>query len=278
MTERMINMKKRLLAISAALLLCFSGCTFNININNSGSSDESSQTPSEAPSVSSAVTASTVTVSEPIVSQQTPQDNLPARRSTDPFYGIWVGASKELNDCEAIVSELNGKGYSATVHDTVSWSNLNSEHWYVVTAGEYSTEDAANAALENVKSAGYPDAYVKYTGSWVEEPSSQPESASQAAQTTQPFYGIWVGASQSMDDCEAIVTDLTEKGFYCSIQDTANWSGLNTEHWYVVTAGEYPSEELANRYLKNVQEAGYPDAYIKYTGDWVNVTNGHQGT
>ena len=46
---------------------------------------------------------------------------------------------------------------------TTDWSNLNTEKFYVVTAGVYAAESDANAALASVQSV-YPDAYVKYSG------------------------------------------------------------------------------------------------------------------
>lgn len=83
---------------------------------------------------------------------------------TSPFYGIWVGASKDRQDCENIVNELKNKGFEAAVYETTDWENLNSEHWFVVSVGEYPIQDSAETALTSVKAAGYPDAYVKYTG------------------------------------------------------------------------------------------------------------------
>ena len=43
---------------------------------------------------------------------------------------------------------------------------INAEPWYVVSAGEYSTESAANSFLARVKQY-CPDAYVKWTGSFI---------------------------------------------------------------------------------------------------------------
>ncbi len=84
---------------------------------------------------------------------------------SQPFYGVWVLGSQELSDCRDMVDQLLSQGYSdAAVFLTTDWSNLNTEPWYVVTAGVYATEDAANAALPGVQAAGYADAYVKYSG------------------------------------------------------------------------------------------------------------------
>ncbi|MDO4622907.1 MAG: SPOR domain-containing protein [Eubacteriales bacterium] len=81
-----------------------------------------------------------------------------------PFYGVWVSASQSETDCVRMAEELQNKGFAAKVYDTVDWENLNAEHWFVVSAGEYSTEAAANQACSQVIAAGYAGAYVKYTG------------------------------------------------------------------------------------------------------------------
>ena len=81
-----------------------------------------------------------------------------------PFWGIWVGASTDPGEAEAIASAVRDQGFEADVVLTTDWSNLNSEPWYVVTAGRHDSEDQANALLGAVQSAGWPDAYVKYSG------------------------------------------------------------------------------------------------------------------
>ena len=58
---------------------------------------------------------------------------------------------------------MRNAGYPAEVYVTTDWSNLNSENWYVVTAGTYGTESAAKNALSHVQEY-YRDAYVKYSG------------------------------------------------------------------------------------------------------------------
>ena len=57
------------------------------------------------------------------------------------------------------------KDLSAEVFLTTDWSNLNTESYYVVTAGTYGTEGEANANLAAVQSF-CSDAYVKYSGNY----------------------------------------------------------------------------------------------------------------
>lgn len=83
----------------------------------------------------------------------------------EPFYGIWVFASKDEAECQSIIADLKSKNFDAKVYMTTDWENLNSESWYVVSAGEYSSKEKAQAALSLVQASGYSGAYVKYTGS-----------------------------------------------------------------------------------------------------------------
>ena len=55
------------------------------------------------------------------------------------------------------------QGLDARVVITTDWDNLNSEKWYVVTAGIYSDENDAKIALKEVLQY-YPEAYIKYSG------------------------------------------------------------------------------------------------------------------
>ena len=56
-------------------------------------------------------------------------------------------------------------GFNALVVLTTDWSNLNTEAWYAVTVGTYSTLTDAQSSLAKVKSL-YSSAYVKYTGDY----------------------------------------------------------------------------------------------------------------
>ena len=87
----------------------------------------------------------------------------------EPFYGIWCSASKDQKDAENVADKLSSRGFYGQVFVTSDWEKLNSEKWYVVTAGVYPDKEDAEAALSEVKSAGYPDAYIKYTGNYTGE-------------------------------------------------------------------------------------------------------------
>lgn len=90
-----------------------------------------------------------------------------AQRSEDTsFYGIWCYGSKEPEEANSYAETLKASGFDAGVFITTNWSNLNTERFFVVTAGIYATEDEANAALASVQGI-CPDAYVKYSGDFL---------------------------------------------------------------------------------------------------------------
>ena len=85
------------------------------------------------------------------------------------------------------------------------------------------------------------------------------------------FYGIWCFASKNRDEAGKRADDLIAKGFDGHVFSTGEWGSLNEEVWYVVTAGVYETEEAAKADLNAVHEAGYADAYIKYSGSSIYV-------
>ena len=82
------------------------------------------------------------------------------------FYGIWMGASKELEDAIAYASDYPAEIGGVQIFLTTDWENLNPEPWYVVSAGEYGSENEANASLAGVQQV-CGDAYVKWTGDYI---------------------------------------------------------------------------------------------------------------
>ena len=106
----------------------------------------------------------------------------------------------------------------------------------------------------------YPDAYVKYSGEYKKSSSNASYSS---------FYGIWVYASKSYDEASSFAGEVSSNGFQGFVFTTTDWSNLNSEKWYVVTAGQYGTEKEAINKLDAVQNY-YPDAYVKYSGDHIN--------
>ena len=88
-----------------------------------------------------------------------------SQSSISPFYGIWCGAAKTEAEAQKQVKKIRGNGFDAQVFVTTDWSNLNTEKWYVITAGTYGTEEAASAVLPDVQRV-CSNAYIKYSGNW----------------------------------------------------------------------------------------------------------------
>ncbi len=98
-------------------------------------------------------------------------------------------------------------------------------------------------------------------------PDDYPEIDSEEDGSHTPFYGIWCGAAKTHEQAEKEADKLRGKGLGAEVFVTTDWSNLNKEKWYVVTAGVYSSKSSANASLPSVR-AVYPEAYVKYTGEW----------
>ena len=183
-----------------------------------------------------------------------------------PFYGIWCQADKSMSEAERYADQLRRAGITtAKVFLTTDWSNLNKEPWYVVTAGVYTTETEAENNLSAVK-VYYPDAYVKYSGSYIGDSRNTVNAGSEVPSA---FYGIWCQADKSRSEAEKYAQQLRNAGFsLAKVFLTTDWSNLNPEPWYVVTAGIYSTQAEAEAVLNRVKQ-NYPDAYVKYSGIYI---------
>ena len=88
-----------------------------------------------------------------------------SQSSISPFYVIWCGAAKTEAEAQKQAKKIRENGFDAQVFVTTDWSNLNTEKWYVITAGIYGTKEAASAVLQDVQRV-CSDAYIKYSGNW----------------------------------------------------------------------------------------------------------------
>ena len=85
-------------------------------------------------------------------------------KEQEPFFGLWVGAYKERLDAETLVAKLEDEGLPASYVYSCDWENLNKDPYYCVSIGRSGSEEEAQAYIADAKKAGYPKAYVKYTG------------------------------------------------------------------------------------------------------------------
>lgn len=85
----------------------------------------------------------------------------------------------------------------------------------------------------------------------------------------QDYYGVFVSSAKSSAGLIPTINKLEEAGFDTnSTVYTPDFSGLNPEPYYVVTAGLYKSESDAREALSGIKTAGFKDAYVKYAGTY----------
>lgn len=94
------------------------------------------------------------------------------------------------------------------------------------------------------------------------------ENPESEGERMRPFYGIWCGASKDEADAENIAASIREKGLPAQVFVTTDWSSLNKERWYVITAGTYDTQQEAEQALPEVRKVN-SDAYIKYSGEYI---------
>ena len=86
--------------------------------------------------------------------------------SYQPFYGIWISATKSLKDANSTLKKVRAKGFNKSkIYTTTEWSNLNNQKYYVISTNQYKTKSSAKKALFCVKQY-YKGAFIKYTGNY----------------------------------------------------------------------------------------------------------------
>ena len=127
--------------------------------------------------------------------------------------------------------------------------------------------DVPIITLSDVYAAGYDDSY-KYD---LIDFYSDAYSDSGSGVDFTSFYGVWISAFPNTADADALVSEVKGKGFEASSVLSTDWSNLSTEPYYCVTAGKCATESIAKDLLEKVKAAGYTEAYIKESGDRINV-------
>ncbi len=83
-------------------------------------------------------------------------------------------------------------------------------------------------------------------------------------------YGVFVMSTKDRKQCVQVEMKLEDAGFNDDIMlYTPDFSGLNPEPYYVVSAGLFEAEDDANSRLREVQAAGFKDAYVKLAGKYI---------
>ena len=84
----------------------------------------------------------------------------------------------------------------------------------------------------------------------------------------QPFYGVWCYASKNPLEAQSKADELSQRGLDGRVFISSEWSNLNQERWYCTSAGVSLTEADAEIVLETALNAGYSDAYIKYSGEY----------
>ena len=96
------------------------------------------------------------------------QDTGFSTSSDAAYYGVFVKAFKNEEDCSDTLRKLEDAGFTdCPVIYTPGFEKLNPEPYYVVTAGLFASEQEADETLDKVKASGFKDAYVKYAGYYI---------------------------------------------------------------------------------------------------------------
>lgn len=101
-----------------------------------------------------------------------------------------------------------------------------------------------------------------------EKKTNKSKSVSNNGAVDKSFYGVWCDASKDSGAVYAAAEQMQQEGFEAAVFVTSEWSNLNRERYYAVTAGIYHTKTEAEDALSHVKDV-YPDAYVKYTGDWI---------
>ena len=83
----------------------------------------------------------------------------------------------------------------------------------------------------------------------------------------EPFYGIWCLATKDEAEAWDFARDLIDQGYPANVYLTSDWTNLNAEPWYAVSATQCYREDIAESSLKFIRRI-CSDAYIKWTGEY----------
>lgn len=65
----------------------------------------------------------------------------------------------------------------------------------------------------------------------------------------EPFYGIWCSASKNQNEAQKVADRLTELGFAGQVYISSEWSNLEQEKWYCVSADACKTQAEAENVL-----------------------------
>ncbi len=80
------------------------------------------------------------------------------------FYGIWTTAAKDYDTAVKEAGKLYELGYESYVCYSPEWEGLSKDAYFCVTAGRSAEKKEAEDKLNDVKKAGFKEAYIKHSG------------------------------------------------------------------------------------------------------------------
>ena len=101
-----------------------------------------------------------------------------------------------------------------------------------------------------------------------ETPSTQDTRSDGLSTRSQAFWGVWTLGTKDLPEAVDYARRVSLEGFSAEVFLTTDWSNLNPEPWYVVSLGCTSTEDEAHAVQQRAANAGYDDAYVKYSGSY----------
>lgn len=150
---------------------------------------------------------------------------------TEPFWGVWIFASMNEAESQAMADEATSAGFDASIIDSSEWSNLNTAQWFCVTVGRFASEEAAEEARRFAVDSGYSSAYVKYSGD--HNRTSNPDEA-ESLVFTNDFFAVTFPSGEDDWTVEGGITETRE----AMLDSQGNPVG---NYWFNAHRGSNPS-------------------------------------
>ena len=182
-------------------------------------------------------------------------DNVMIRNEASTDAGL-IGSLSEGDEVAILNVVQSGDGYLWYY----VWPLDNGDFGYV--RSDLISIDSGQSALPGNGETATEKEDEQKTDNWPDDENST------ALEEPAPFYGIWCSAYEDRDSAEIFASSMKEKGLPSEIFVTTDWSNLNKDKWYVISAGTYDTKESAENMLSKVQNH-YSKAYIKYSGEWI---------
>lgn len=193
--------------------------------------------------------------------------------SDNTFYSFGSGGAA----CSLYTSyKMNASGDALDVKDKYVWDATDlmiNEYEYDGNSYEddvfwtYSTSEEYTPGLVNT-TYQEAQAFINEQESKIILVDTTPLSEYKDEMVMDSFYGIWCYGSKNKEDAIEFM-DNYDGYLIPQVFLSTDWDNLNSETYYVVTLGVYRTKEEAEAELDSIQDHYYPDAYVKYSGEYI---------